>query len=321
VLIGPSGCGKTSLLRAVAGLEPLAGGSISLGEERLGDAASGLHLAPEQRRIGMVFQDYALFPHLSVAENVGYGLAGERLSRSDVAARVREALTLVDLDGLQDRPVTALSGGQQQRVALARALAPRPAVLLLDEPLSNLDPSLRERTRHELRQLVDRIGITTILVTHEQEEAFELADRVALLMAGGLVQVGTPEDLYARPASAAVTRFVGRATEVPANVAGLAADGVLVRALGTEFVATGSATLDGKAVLMIRPEALRVSEQGAVHATVIRRRFAGALDLLLVRVEGHEIEVAAPPQAAVVGDAVRLAPTGVGAHAFGVSGT
>src|SRR5688572_16984937 len=213
-LLGPSGSGKTTLLRLIAGFELPDAGRITLAGRDV-TALDALH-----RRCGMVFQHYALFPHLTVAGNVGYGLAGERLSRGDVGVRVREALALVDLDGLQDRPVTALSGGQQQRVALARALAPRPAVLLLDEPLSNLDPSLRERTRHELRELVRRIGITTILVTHEQEEAFELADRVALLMSGGLVQVGAPEDLYAAPASAAVARFVGRAAEVTGQVVG-----------------------------------------------------------------------------------------------------
>jgi ABC-type Fe3+/spermidine/putrescine transport system ATPase subunit len=264
----------------------------------------------------MVFQHYALFPHLSVADNVGYGLAAERLSRPELSNRVRTALALVDLDGLQDRPVTALSGGQQQRVALARALAPRPAVLLLDEPLSNLDPSLRERTRHELRELIDRIGITTILVTHEQEEAFELADRIALLMHGGLVQVGPPEELYAHPASAAIARFVGRATPVSAQVIGVEQHHLRVRAMGTEFVVTGDRTLQGDVALMLRPEALRVDGTGDLHGVVRRRRFTGAHDVLVIEVAGQELEVAAPPLRARPGDAITLAPTGIGAHAF-----
>ena len=309
-LLGPSGSGKTTLLRLIAGFELPDSGKIMLA----GRDVTGLDAL--HRRCGMVFQHYALFPHLTVAENVAYGLARERLGRPETAERVREALGLVDLAGLEDRPVTALSGGQQQRVALARALAPRPAVLLLDEPLSNLDPSLRERTRHELRELVRRIGITTILVTHEQEEAFELADRVALLMAGGLVQVGTPEDLYARPASAAVTRFVGRAVEVPGQVVGAEPDGVRVRAIGTDFVATGERTLSGAVTLMLRPEALVVTPTGPIEGRVVRRRFTGAADFLVVDVAGHEVELAATPQQALPGDIVRLAPSGVGAHAF-----
>jgi ABC-type Fe3+/spermidine/putrescine transport system ATPase subunit len=311
-LLGPSGSGKTTLLRLIAGFELPDAGRITLAGQDV-TARDALH-----RRCGMVFQHYALFPHLTVGENVAYGLAGERLARTERTSRVAEALALVDLEGLQDRAVTALSGGQQQRVALARALAPRPAVLLLDEPLSNLDPSLRERTRQELRQLVDRIGITTILVTHEQEEAFELADRVALLMAGGLAQVGTPEDLYARPASAAVTRFVGRASEVRGRVIAATAAGVRVQALGTEFLATGVVAPNQEVALMLRPEALRATDDGTVQGTVVRRRFAGATDLLVVKVDDQEIEVVAAPEHAVVGDMIRLAPTGVGAHAFEV---
>jgi ABC-type Fe3+/spermidine/putrescine transport system ATPase subunit len=313
-LLGPSGSGKTTLLRLIAGFELPDAGRITLA----GRDVTGLDAL--RRRCGMVFQHYALFPHLTVAENVGYGLAADRLGRADLATRVAEALALVDLNGLQDRPVTALSGGQQQRVALARALAPRPAVLLLDEPLSNLDPSLRERTRHELRELVQRIGITTILVTHEQEEAFELADRVALLMGGNLVQVGAPEELYQRPASAAVARFVGRAVTVPGRVVGR--DGVALRvaALGAEFTASGAASLEGAVTLMLRPEALTMAADGAVSGVVQRRRFTGALDFVTLMIEGHEVEVAAPPQRASATELVRLSPTGVGAHAFAAEG-
>jgi putative spermidine/putrescine transport system ATP-binding protein len=313
-LLGPSGSGKTTLLRLIAGFELPDAGRITLA----GRDVTGLDAL--HRRCGMVFQHYALFPHLSVAENVGYGLAAEKLNRTALATRVREALHLVDLDGLQDRPVTALSGGQQQRVALARALAPRPAVLLLDEPLSNLDPTLRERTRAELRQLVDRIGITTILVTHEQEEAFELADRVALLMSGGLVQVGTPEELYQRPASVAVTRFMGRAVEVVAQVVGHEPAGVRLRALGTEWLATGDPSLTGPVVLMLRPEALTIAATGPVQGRVLRRRFTGALDLVVMEIGGKEVEVSAPPQSVSAGETVQLVPSGVGAYAFPAAG-
>jgi ABC-type Fe3+/spermidine/putrescine transport system ATPase subunit len=309
-LLGPSGSGKTTLLRLIAGFELPDAGRIRLA----GRDVTGLDAL--QRRCGMVFQHYALFPHLSVAENVGYGLAADRLSRAERVGRVREALALVDLDGLQDRPVTALSGGQQQRVALARALAPRPAVLLLDEPLSNLDPSLRERTRQELRQLVDQIGITTILVTHEQEEAFELADRVALLMGGDLVQVGAPEALYLQPASAAVTGFVGRAMAVPGLVTGRDARGLRVTALGAEFSATGDQSLQGAVTLMLRPEALALTPGGPINASVQRRRFTGAIDFLVVDIDDQQVEVAAPPGRSAVGDTVHLSPTATGAHAF-----
>ncbi len=312
-LLGPSGSGKTTLLRLIAGFEQPDGGRVVLGGRDV-TAVDPLH-----RRCGMVFQHYALFPHMSVAENVAYGLAGEKLDRAATAQRVAEALALVDLAGLEQRAVTALSGGQQQRVALARALAPRPAVLLLDEPLSNLDPSLRERTRRELRELIDRIGITTVLVTHEQEEAFALADRVALLMRGLLAQVGTPEDLYLRPASREVATFVGRVSGIDAVVVS-AADGRLrVAALGTEFeVSAPAAPVDvgARVEVLLRPEAFRLDAAGVIEARVLHRRFTGAVDLLVVELAGVQFEVAVPPERTAVGDAVRLSVTGAGAHGF-----
>jgi ABC-type Fe3+/spermidine/putrescine transport system ATPase subunit len=316
-LLGPSGSGKTTVLRMIAGFESADAGRITLGDRDV------TRLDALGRRCGMVFQHYALFPHLNVRENVGYGLAHERLDAAARAERVREALAMVDLEGLADRPIAALSGGQQQRVALARALAPRPAVLLLDEPLSNLDPSLRERTRRELRDLVRRIGITTILVTHEQEEAFELADRVALLLGGRLAQVGTPEELYQRPASAAVARFVGRSSTVTAQVVahvhpGL--KGLLVAALGGEFECTGDPALRGAVSLVLRPEALVANPTGKVAGHVLRRRFLGHVDYLTIEVGGQEVEVMAAPQGVRVGELIRFAPTGVGAHAFAEDG-
>jgi len=208
-LLGPSGSGKTTALRSVAGFEVPDSGRVVV------DGEDVTRLPPDRRRFGMVFQHYALFPHLTVGGNVAFGLAGRGLDKSAVERRVAEALALVELPGFQDRRVGQISGGQQQRVALARALAPEPRVLLLDEPLSNLDPSLRERTRRELRIAIRRVGITTLLVTHEQEEAFHLGDRVAVLYRGTLQQVGTPEDLYARPATRFVATFVGRASVLP----------------------------------------------------------------------------------------------------------
>jgi ABC-type Fe3+/spermidine/putrescine transport system ATPase subunit len=210
-LLGPSGSGKTTALRLIAGFEtPDAGGGRVLVE---GQDVTGL--PPARRHFGMVFQHYALFPHLTVGENVAFGLEARRFDRGQVRARVAAALALVDLPGFERRRVGEISGGQQQRVALARALAPEPRVLLLDEPLSNLDPALRERTRRELRRAIRRVGITTLLVTHEQEEAFYLGDRVAVLEGGVLHQAGTPEELYDRPATRFVATFVGRASVLP----------------------------------------------------------------------------------------------------------
>ncbi|HEY7215953.1 MAG TPA: ABC transporter ATP-binding protein, partial [Thermoanaerobaculia bacterium] len=188
-LLGPSGSGKTTALRLIAGFEAPDRGRILVQDEEV------TRLPPERRNFGMVFQHYALFPHLTVGENVAFGLAGRR-SKEETARRVADALALVDLPGFENRRVGEISGGQQQRVALARALAPEPRVLLLDEPLSNLDPTLRERTRRELKRAIQRVGITTVLVTHEQEEAFHLGDRIAVLQGGTLHQVGAPEDLY-----------------------------------------------------------------------------------------------------------------------------
>ena len=226
-LLGPSGSGKTTLLRLLAGFETPDGGAIRLAGK---DVAP---LPPARRRFGMVFQHYALFPHLTVGENVAFGLEaggadGQKLERTEIAHRVTEALALVDLAGFEGRRPGEISGGQQQRVALARALATEPRVLLLDEPLSNLDPSLRERTRRELAAAVRRVGITTVLVTHEQEEAFDLGDRVAVLHRGRLDQVGTPEELYEQPATRFVATFVGRAAVLPGRVGAMAAgeDGV-----------------------------------------------------------------------------------------------
>ncbi len=283
-LLGPSGSGKTTLLRLLAGFARPDGGRVSIEGE---DVTA---VPPARRRVGMVFQHYALFPHLDVGENVAFGLAGSG-ARATVDGKVRDALALVDLAGFERRKVHELSGGQQQRVALARALAPAPRVLALDEPLSNLDPSLRERTRRELRQLVKRIGITAIFVTHEQEEAFDLGDRIAVLQAGRLEQVGTPEDLYERPASLFVGMFVGRANVLR---------GAAARALGA---APGH-------VVLVRPEQLRFGANG-LRGVVAERRYTGSTAFFTVALEGGErLEVEAAPDAARVGDRVAVGAGG-----------
>ena len=275
-LLGPSGSGKTTMLRLLAGFEtPDAGGGRIVVEGE--DITT---MAPARRRFGMVFQHFALFPHLDVGENVAFGLRG----RADADRKTAEALRLVDLAGFERRKVQELSGGQQQRVALARALAPEPRVLLLDEPLSNLDPALRERTRRELRLLIKRVGITTVFVTHEQEEAFDLGDRVAVLSAGHLEQVGAPEELYERPATLFVATFVGRANVFR---------GAAARAL------SGA---DG--VVVVRPERLRFAAAG-LPGVVRERRYTGAAAFFLVESEsGERFEVLAEPDAAQVGGRV-----------------
>jgi len=277
-LLGPSGSGKTTMLRLLAGFETPDGGHIVVEGE---DVTT---MPPARRRFGMVFQHYALFPHLDVGENVAFGLRG--VGHGGAGAKAAEALRLVDLAGFERRKVQELSGGQQQRVALARALAPEPRVLLLDEPLSNLDPALRERTRRELRQLIKRVGITTVFVTHEQEEAFELGDRVAVLNAGHLEQAGAPDELYERPASLFVATFVGRANVFR---------GAAARALA------GGGDAD---LVVVRPERLRFAPAG-LPGMVRERRYTGAAAFFLVEIDGGErIEVMAEPDAANVGDRV-----------------
>jgi len=324
-LLGPSGSGKTTLLRMVAGFESVDAGTIRLGAERIDP------LAPERRGFGMVFQHYALFPHLTVGENVAFGLESRRLPHAEIAARVAAALARVDLGGFERRRVGEISGGQQQRVALARALAPEPRVLLLDEPLSNLDPSLRERTRRELKSTLAAVGITTLLVTHEQEEAFELGDRVALLHRGRLEQVATPRELYRRPATRFAAGFVGRASFVPVAVVAAGAGRATVRGAlpGGELEVEAAVPLaaGARGELMLRPEHLALAAPGAPAALageVTAVRFAGAASYVAVRVaaaSGVELEVAVAAEPPAPGTAVGVAlAAGAAPRLFGPGG-
>jgi iron(III) transport system ATP-binding protein len=275
-LLGPSGCGKTTLLRLIAGFERPDAGTVEL-DRRLA-AGPGTWVEPERRRVGMVFQDYALFPHLTVAANVGFGLA-----RRERAARVAELLAIVGLAGLERRYPHELSGGQQQRVALARALAPSPELVLLDEPWSNVDPSLRDTLRTEVAEIMRPLGVTVLLVTHDREEAFSLADRIALMRNGRIVQEGTPEELYFSPASRWAAEFVGAANVLPGRVIG----GLVETALGA-FPANGAGGLSDAQVL-VRPELLELEPTAAGPAEVVAREFRGHDVFYRVLLDGVEL--------------------------------
>ena len=307
-LLGPSGSGKTTILRLVAGFETPDSGSVRVEGEDV------TRLPPEQRRFGMVFQNYALFPHMTVGDNVAFGLEAQKTPRGEIRDRVAEALAAVDLTGFEDRRIGQISGGQQQRVALARALAPRPRVLLLDEPLSNLDPTLRERTRRELARIIRKVGITTLFVTHEQEEAFDLGDRVAVLCAGRIEQVGSPEALYTEPATRFVATFIGRSSALPGRW--VAPGGVRLEA-GPTWPAIGGGLADGAAVdLVVRPEALALalsSSPQALSGEIAGRRFAGRDASFEVALDGGgSVEVAGAPGVASVGQKVFVAPDPAG---------
>ncbi len=208
-LLGPSGCGKTTTLRCIAGFENPDSGEISIGEQIVSAPSKGVLIAPEKRGLGMVFQSYAIWPHMTVFSNVAYGLQAKKLPRPEIQEKVENALTMVGLEGLSRRYATQLSGGQQQRVALARSIASEPQVLLLDEPLSNLDAKLRERMRFELKELQHKTGITSIYVTHDQAEAMVMSDRIVVMNEGSIQQIGTARDLYRRPANRFVADFIG----------------------------------------------------------------------------------------------------------------
>ena len=273
-VLGPSGCGKTTLLRLLAGFERPDAGSITVDGTVV--AAPGTFLPPERRRVGIVVQDHALFPHLTVAGNVAYGL--RRAPRRQ--ARVDEVLAMVGLDGLGDRFPAELSGGQQQRVAIARALAPEPGVILLDEPFANLDAALRARIRFEVRAILRAAGATVVLVTHDQEEALSLADRVAVMDGGRVAQVGAPDEVYRRPASPFVARFVGDADLVPGT-----SDGTAVTTPLGRLAVEGAAPAAGPALAVVRPEALRLSADPDGPATVALVTYYGHDQLVEVALD------------------------------------
>ena len=267
-VLGPSGCGKTTLLRLVAGFERADAGRIVIGDQVATDVTSGVHLPPERRRIGYVAQEGALFPHLSVAANIGFGLP--RAARR--GSRIDDLLELVGMPGLGERMPHELSGGQQQRVALARALAPEPALVLLDEPFAALDAGLRANLRADVRSALRAFGATSLLVTHDQGEALSMADQLAVLRGGRLVQTADPETLYREPADAALAEFLGEAVLLP----GRAGNGCVDCALGELPVRANGNAPEGVVLVMIRPEQIRLSADGpGIPAHVTASTFYG----------------------------------------------
>src|SRR5438128_2580210 len=302
-LLGPSGCGKTTTLRLIAGLETPDSGRIEL------DGKDITNVSAESRGFGMVFQNYALFPHLNVFENVAFGLRARHLTKQVIAERVTGALELVQLPVYEKRRVDELSGGQQQRIAIARAIAIEPALLLFDEPLSNLDVALREETRGELRQLVTRLGLTAVYVTHDQEEAFALCDRIAIMSGGHILQIGTARELYERPASVAVARFLGRNNLISAmRLTSSDAGQTKFKTLAGGHVLVVNATheqlvrlpMNKPCTLAIRPETVIVSKEwgkldpatgessieNRLRASVKEIEFAGATTTLKLDANG-----------------------------------
>jgi iron(III) transport system ATP-binding protein len=310
-LLGPSGCGKTTCLRLIAGLETPDTGRVNF------DGRDITELSPERRGFGMVFQNYALFPHLNVFENVAFGLRARKRPKAEIAERVANALASVQLPGYERRAVTELSGGQQQRVAIARAISIEPALLLFDEPLSNLDVALREETRGELRELVSKLGLTAVYVTHDQEEAFALCDRISVMSEGRILQTGAPRELYERPALISVARFLGRnnliaARRLTSSDEPLAQfrtiDGEHTLTVPVERALLGP--INKNCTLSIRPEHLIVTKEtqpereNVLRATIREINFAGATTSIRIDANGLTLEaLLLSPDGLTVGDA------------------
>ena len=293
VMLGPSGCGKTTLLRSIAGLETLDAGSITLGSQRIDT------LAPHQRPVNTVFQSYALFPHLTVAQNIAFGLEMERKPKAEVAAIVEEMLALVRLTDLASRKPAQLSGGQQQRVALARALAKKPLVLLLDEPLAALDLKLRRGMQAELKRLQETTGITFVFVTHDQEEALSMGDRIAVFNSGKPVQIGTPEEIYEQPVNRFVADFIGESNFITAPVSEKGGKQTIQLDGGDVITLPHNvAEVEGKVTIAIRPERISLNAAGPKLATgIITNIVYMGTDLrCTVRLhDGTDVAVRVPP--------------------------
>ncbi|HEU5299384.1 MAG TPA: ABC transporter ATP-binding protein [bacterium] len=313
-LLGPSGCGKTTTLRMIAGFFRPTTGRILVDGRVLSSAEEQVMVPPERRGMGMVFQTYAVWPHMTAFQNVAYPLRRQGRPRADAAAAVGRALQLVKLEAYADRYPHELSGGQQQRVALARALVMEPAVLLLDEPLSNLDAKLREEMRFEIKELQHRLGITVVYVTHDQSEAMAMSQRIAVMASGHLVQLGRPDEIYERPATPFVASFLGVANFIPGRIEGRDPTGVRVRlqdaAGGTVIVVPDGERVEGDVVVCMRPEALRFHPEGPMRGRIVRRTYMGGSVDYLVQLGAHAVRVIVPAgQSHPDGEDVRLSVT------------
>ena len=299
-ILGPSGCGKSTTLRLIAGFEAPDSGEVFLRDSRA--SGQGCHVPPEKRGVAMVFQDYALFPHLSVAKNIGFGL--RKMKSKERAQRVKEVLDIIELSWLADRYPHQISGGQQQRVALGRALAPRPVVVLLDEPFSNLDNAMRGQMRREVQAILRRERATAILVTHDQQEALSFADRVAVMNRGKLEQMGTPEEIFHRPATSFVATFVGHASFISGRVDGEEID--------TEI---GSLAYNGdhlltEVIVMIRPDDVKLVPDAAGQGTIMSREFHGSRNFYFVELDSGATMRSRQPSGTIYppGMKVRVSP-------------
>lgn len=286
-LLGPSGCGKTTSLRMIAGFERATEGEIYIGNHCVSSHIKNTFVPPEKRDIGMVFQSYAVWPHMTVTENVAYPLKIQKVPKEERAARVAEMLKLVHLDEYGSRYPHQLSGGQQQRVALARALVMRPGLLLLDEPLSNLDAKLRESMRFEISSIQKELGITVIYVTHDQSEAMTMSDRVVVMSRGVIQQIGTPYEIYRNPANKMVADFIGLVNFVEGEVQG---DRVYISGTGVSFPNTSGIT--GSATIAVRPENITMSRtSGTIEGTLVHRFYLGDAVDYRVQCKHHVIRV------------------------------
>ena len=317
-LLGPSGCGKTTTLRCIAGLETPDAGTIAVEGRTLFDAKSRVNVPVEQRSVGMVFQSYAIWPHMTVAENVAFPFTvskQRRYSKAEIAEGVRRALAIVDLAGFEQRPATRLSGGQQQRVALARAVVHEPRLLLLDEPLSNLDAQLRDEMRSELKRLQSKIGITTVYVTHDQSEALALSDRIAVIDRGNITQIGSPQDIYFRPANPFVARFVGATNLLTGRLLGSANGKASVEVLnGRQIQCVVPQGIDDPAsvAVSIRPESIKLlaraggaaagAGENCLAGRVSAVTFLGASRRVDVVSDGVNLQVTTPADMALPAD-------------------
>ncbi|HEX6957111.1 MAG TPA: ABC transporter ATP-binding protein [Ferrovibrio sp.] len=315
-LLGPSGCGKTTLLRCIVGLETPDEGEISIGGEVVWSSRKGIFVPPEKRGLGMVFQTYAIWPHMSVFDNIAYPLQVRKMDAALIREKVAKALRFVQLEGVERRSATKLSGGQQQRVALARALVAEPRVILFDEPLSNLDAKLREETRRELRRFLDELDITAIYVTHDRVEALALSDTIAVMRAGRIVEMGTPQDIYFNARHRYVADFIGRANQIEATVL-RHEDGITLAETGMGTIACQRRELPAgsRATLCIRPEFIHITSRAAapegktaLEGRIEALEFVGEVYEAEIAVAGERLLARIDPDVAVrQGDTVRMA--------------